>query len=84
MKSKKTELVKTDNRLVADKGGGGVVCPWSKGTIFQILGFFGHAAWLAGSRFTNQGLNPDHSSESYQGTRWLTTRPPGNSPNFQF
>ena len=25
--------------------------------------FFGHAAWLMGSQFSSQGLNPGHSSE---------------------
>ena len=32
--------------------------------VFRIWIFFGHAAWLAGSEFTNQGSNPGLGSES--------------------
>ena len=31
---------------------------------FNINFFFGHATWLAGSQFPNEGLNPGHASES--------------------
>ena len=42
-----------------------------------MFAFCGHATWLTGSRFPNQGLNPGAQ-------QWkcgiLTTGPPGNTP----
>ena len=44
---------------------------------FCLFIFFGHTAWLMGSSFPNQGLNPGISQQSK--CRVLTTGPPGNA-----
>ena len=51
----------------------------SHGYLFIYL--FGHATWLAGSEFPDQGLNPDDGSES---PGILTTRPLVDSQNIYF
>ena len=44
-----------------------------------IPSYFGHAAWLVGSWFSNQGLNLGHSCESYRS--WLGHQ---RTPNMHF
>lgn len=38
--------------------------PWEKNFFFFLSFFFGHAAWLAGSQFPEQGLNLGHNREN--------------------
>lgn len=53
--------------------------PENRRAVCMCFYFSSHATWLMESQFPNQGLKPDHGSES----RILTTRPPGNSYSFE-